>query len=285
MKLFKPGFAAIEIKIKKVIFFGLIVISIASGCFTAEKKNERDYTTADKKDTAYLLKLIEKANTDCTRALDANFDIEGHSGKQKFKASGNIQFNDNPRKVKIVFHDAVFKTPITEIIQDGYEIKFYFPFDKILYNDNIKTINLKNYTNFDIDFDLVSDLSTGKIPLIKNYSIVKGLEHEDASGNENNKLIIINNKEYYETISFMREIPDKILWMNKTTKEKIEVYLYDPLKRDKLLFYKTIKIVSLSSDLKITIRFNSIKFNLPANPENIVKIKLAKDTKVININN
>jgi len=42
------------------------------------------------------------------------------------------------------------------------------------------------------------------------------------------RLIILENNDYYETISFLNDVPDKILWVNKTTKEKIEVYFKKP---------------------------------------------------------
>jgi hypothetical protein len=273
-----------KIIISYLLFFSLAAVIFESGCSKALKKNNSDFREADDENTAYLLKLVERTGVNSPRTLDANFDVDGRSGKQNFKAGGNVQLNNNPRKVRIIFHDAVFKSSITEIIQDEDIIKFYFPFDKILYIDNIKTINLKFYSNLDLDFNLISDLSHGRIPVIKDFSVVKGLESGSNSGGGDNKFIILENNKYYETISFKGDLADKILWMNKDTKEKVEVYLEKPLKDQDILFYKLVRIVSLKNDLKITINFNDVKFNVPVDMEKIAKIELPKDVKIINKN-
>jgi hypothetical protein len=273
-----------KIIINYLFFFALALLIFIFSCSKALKKNNTDFIEADDKNTAYLLKLIENTGANSPQTLIANFDIEGHSGKQNFKASGNVHLNNNPRKARIIFHDAVFKSPITEIIQDEDIIKIFFPFDKILYIDNIKTIDLKFYSSLDLDFNLVSDLSAGRIPVIKDFSVVKGLESGSNSGSGENKFIILENKEYYETISFKHDTADKILWMNKNTKEKVEVYLEEPLKKQDILFYKLIRVVSLKNDLKITISFNAIKFNVPVDLENMAKLALPKDVKIINKN-
>ncbi|MBN2402219.1 MAG: hypothetical protein JXN64_07445 [Spirochaetes bacterium] len=271
-----------KIILNYLFFFALAVFIFLSGCSRDLQKRGGDFREADDENTTYLLSLIEKAGANSPHTLNANFSIEGHSGKQNFKATGNAKYNNNPKKVRIIFHDAVFKSPITEIIQDADIIKIFFTFDNVLYIDNAKTIDLKFYSNLDLDFNLISDLVNGRIPVINDFSVVKGLESGLSSGKGDIKFIILENKEYYETISFKRDIADKILWMNKNTKEKIEIYLNEPFRNQDIVFYKSVRIVSLKYDLKMTINFTTVKFNMPVDLENMVKLELPKDIKIIN---
>ncbi len=265
-----------------LFFFALCAIIICCGS-SETLKRESNYREADDQNTAYFLSLIEKCGDNSPRTIKANIDIDGHAGGKSFKASGNIRFNNNPKRVRIIFHDAVFKSPITEIIQDRDIIKVFFPFDKILYIDNARTIDLRSYLNFDLDFNLISDLAYGKIPVIKNFSVVKILE-SGYPKNGDNKFIILENADYYETISFKLDTADKILWMNKKTREKVEVYLDKPLKGENILFYRSIKIISLKNDFKITVNFNDLKYNIPLDIEKISKLELSKDIKIITKN-
>ncbi len=268
-------------RIKYLYIYAIIILVSASGCSTTVAKNEADLKTAGEENIAHLLRLIQKYNASPPQSFILNFNVEGHSGSQKFKASGNGQYNNNPRRMRVVFHDAILQTPITEITQEDDVLKFYFPMDKTLYLENINNIDLKSYTNFNLDFILVSDLLTGKIPIIKHSSVYKGLESETDPVIKGNKLIILENEEYFETISFLNDVPDKILWLNKNTKERIEVYLKKPVLKDNFLFFKEAKIISRSADLNILIQFKSIKFNTPVDLENMTKIKISKDARII----
>ena len=72
--------------------------------------------------------------------------------------------------------------------------------------------------------------------------------------------------------------------MNKNTREKTEVYLENPLENHDILFYKSVKIISLKNKLKVTVNFNGLKINLPVDAENISRMNLPKDVKIINRN-
>lgn len=266
------------------ICFIALMLSGLFACASGKNAAEKDYIVSDDENNKYLLKLIDKINSERPRTLSTKFNIEGYSGKQKFKSSGIASFDNNPVMAKIIFHDAVFKSAITEIVQEGDILRFYFPLDKILYVDNFSSISLQRYTNFNIDFNLIYDLSVGKIPMIKDFLIVRGLETGLNSGN-GEKLIIIENSKYYETISFDNEIPDKILWVDKDTKHKFEVYLEKPVRRGAgILYYKLIRIVSPESDLKISIQYTSIKINVPVDAAKLLKMKVSPEAKIIKVN-
>jgi hypothetical protein len=273
--------SSIKMRIKFIFAYIVIVMLIITGCSTATVKSEADLITADEENITHLMGLINKYNSNSLNSYILQLNVEGHSGTQKFKAGGNVRYNNLPRRMKIVFHDAILQSPITEIIQEDDVLRFYFPLEKALYIENINKIDLKAYTNFNLDFNLISDLLCGKIPVIKLYRVYKGLESETDPVIKGNKLIILENDEFFETISFSKDVPDKILWVNKNSKERIELYLRRPVLKDNFLFYQEAKIISRKSDLNILIQFSSIKFNVPVDPENITKRKYPKDMNII----
>ncbi|MBN2040893.1 MAG: hypothetical protein JW864_12690 [Spirochaetes bacterium] len=264
------------------IFTILLLFTGLSTCSKTLEGTKKDYTAADKEETNALLLLIEKINNKNPDSFDSRFIIEGHSGKQNFKTSGKVQFNHTPRKMRVIFHDAVFKTPIVELIQDNDILKFYYPIDKRIIIDNINKLNIKFYLNYDLNFNFsfIYDILTHRIPVIDNYSVKKGLQGEERQPGKDG-LIILENDSFYETLSFSNEIPDKILCLNKKTRERIEVYLNDPSYIEGILSYRNIRLVSPESNVKINIYFSSKRINVPVDQKKITNIKLPKDVKVL----
>ncbi len=280
MKIFLNDSSQTGLVTRVFLFLCVLSFIFLSSCSRNVVKDEKDFKVADDENIALLLTSLEKFNLNSPKSLYAEFNTEGQSLKKKFKASGIVQFHNNPVLMRLVFHDAVFKSPITEIVRNEDIIKFYFPFENVLYIDNEKTIDLKFYSNIDIDFKLISDLTLFKIPVIRDFSVRKGLEGGNSESGKN-KLLLLENNDYYETISFINEIPDKILWLNKRSKEKIEVYFKEPVFYGDTTLYKNIRIVSLNSDLKIDIYFSSIKLNIPLDLEKMIQIKLPSNGKVV----
>ena len=177
--------------------------------------------------------------------------------------------------------DFIFKSPIAIIVQDDNTLKFYFPAEKKLVIDNINTVNLKNYINLDLDFTLLYRFITGSIPLIENYQIREGLIAKAKEKKDDEVYIILENDRYFETISFKKDIPNKVLLINKMSKEKSEFYLKQPCCKDNILSYKSIKFVSTTSGHRIIIRMNSWKHNVKVSPRSISRLRVPRGTKVI----
>ncbi len=268
-----------------VIYFALPVLMylfLFSGCTKNIIKKETDLLNLNNERISFLLKKIEDINNNSPKSFSLDLNTQGILNRKKFKSTGKAIFNKEPREMKITFYDVIFRSPLTIIVQDIDVIKFYFPIEKTLYMDNVKTVNLKRYSNINLDYNLVASLAIGKIPIIKNYSIKKALttgENEQNSRKET--YLIFENNDFFETIAFEKDIPCKILMLNKRSKEKTEIYLKEPFYKNSILFYKTIRFISLSSDFRITTRFKNIKFNIPVDVKKITKIDLPKDCKIL----
>ena len=114
--------------------------------------------------------------------------------------------------MRITFLDAIFKSILATILKKEDRLEIYFPIDKRLFIEDIKTIDIKKYIdiNTNINMKLFSDLLAGKVPIIRSYSVKQVLtEKSDKSDKDESSYLILENKRYFETISFKNRIPDK----------------------------------------------------------------------------
>ena len=153
----------------------------------------------------------------------------------------------------MIFRDFIFKSTINMMFREGNKLNFYYPVEKRLVKDNAETIDLRNYINIKIDFNIIYTLVLGKIPLLNNYKVKKLLKR-------NKRLyLILENENYYETISFNGNAPDKILFIEKHTKDKLEIYLKKVKRIKGSQYFKYIKVIAGKSKVKVSFRFNRIK--------------------------
>lgn len=255
---------------------------ILSECKGASVKDNAILNSTGNETALSLLKDIEEINKKSPDSFTLDIDIDGRINNKNFKATGSAIFNKDPVKLKITFFDAIFRSPLTVIVQDEEIIKFFFPVEKTLYIDNINKIKLKNYAGINMDYCHIFPLATGRIPLLDDYTVKNAFtENKNDQLNNGDIYIILENKKYYETIVFKGDMPDKILFLNKETKEKTEMYLENPHTIRGTLFYRKISLISANSDFRIINRFKNIKLNNNPDIKKIVKIDLPKGYKTI----
>ena len=266
--------------------FRIIIIFLLFQTTTCSKsiiKHENRLEEPKIDNAALLVKRIKELNNRSPHTYSTNFLIEGIIKGKKVKLAGNTIFNNNPRRIKIDFIDAIFKSPLITVVQNNDLVKIYFPIEKKLFLDNINTIDISNYANIEINIQILYDLFSGSIPLIKDYTTKKALKpsSKKISKIEGPIFLILKNINFYQTISFKNNIPDKILWVNRKNNEKVEVYLEGPRINQDINFYNTIRLVHPKQNCRITLQFKEIKFNIPVDIKKIVKINLHRDVKII----
>jgi hypothetical protein len=231
-----------------------------------------------------LVNRVKEINAGSVDSYTAGFTGDGLIKKKRLNFTGEALFNKNPRLMKFTFLDTVFKSPMTVLVQDGESLKFYFPVDKSLLLDNVRTIRLKNYMDIDADFNSLYPLAAGQIPLIQNFSIKSGLiSKTDDPSNTGQRYLIIENDEYFQTISFREDNPDKILLIHKLSMQKLEIYLEKPAVQGKSVFYRSVRFVLLPSGDKLALNFRDVRFNALMDSNTILKLNLDKGTKYINM--
>jgi hypothetical protein len=231
----------------------------------------------------HLVSKIEEINANSPRAFTAKFVVDGRMGKnKKFKTLGELVYSGDLKKLKISFLDSVFRSPMTILLQEDRSLKFYLPVDKKLYLDNADTINLKEYVDVRIDYGFLSSLASGRIPLIQDYTVKQGISHQDdKSETAKEYYVILENSSLYQTISMKNDVPSKIMLMNKSTKEKMEFYLENPVRDNNVLYYKSIRFISLQSGDRINVVFNSLNFSPRINVDRDLILTVPKNTEII----
>jgi len=268
-----------KMKFKTIAVASAALLLFCLGCLGGqlhEEKKEAVIRSGDGKIRS-MLDAVKAFNSAAPDTISASMTIEGSMKTKKFKALGNAQFDRKAGKMALAFIDFIFKSPITHMFQDRDVIYFYFPAEKKIFKDNINTINLLNYSTINLDYKLVQDLATGRIPVLAGYTVKDGL----ASPQDNKSYLILENDAWYETISFSSGQPDRIKLMNKKTREEVEIYLKKKITSDSCSFFRQISIVIKNAETRIDVQFDDVKLNKPIMVKTISEIKLPRDVQTI----
>lgn len=266
----------------RIIILSLAFVMAGLRCASDSVVAEKPLGPAGAEDLKKLLARVIDINRNSAESYTAGFTGEGILNKKKVLFMGTALFNKNPRMMKYNFLDTIFKSPITTLAQDGERLKIYFPVDQSLYLDNTRTIQLKNYLKIDADFQTLYPFAAGQIPLIRDYAIRRGLEYEKDPGVQHSYLIL-ENGDFYQTIAFKGDIPDKLLFLRKDTKQKLEVYLEMPYTSGNTVFYRRLRFSLLPSGDRFSLDFKDIVLNKPVDPADMREIPLRRGTRFINM--
>lgn len=251
------------------------------GCSTAAVRDDTalkgQYHPVGKEGIRAMVDSISVINRNCPESYALDFDIDGAFGDKKNRIMGNAQYNKKQRAMHVAFVDYIFRSPVMTLLREGDTVRVYYPVEKKMYVDSFKTIDLANYGGVTIDFDMFHDIITGSIPLIAGYSVKQGLAANDGKGS----MLILENPMYYQTISFQANDPDKILLINKKTREKLEIYVKKPFVQGTSRIYSSIMIVAQSVRLRLNITFKKIQLNAPVRVKTVKDIKLPDNLKII----
>lgn len=263
-----------------VLFFLCLVI----GCARPVVREDAGLVRADEAKTRSLLNTVRNINRNAPDSLHSRFSVEGLSGRKRFSSLGELVFSKNPRLLRISLTDAVFRSSLSTIVQDGDRLTLYFPGDKSMFLDSMRSIEIKKYTRLDIDLRLIYPLITGQIPLLENYSVRRGLSPEEGRAlDAQHSFLILENREFFQTISFKGDVPDKILFIHKDTGRKIEVYLEKPAMSEGMLHYSRIRLNLVSSGDAIAFGFSGVRFNQPVDAKSVLALPDRSGLKVVDM--
>ena len=258
-----------------LLFFAFLFLLI--GCVTSDKslKNNNEITKTEKGVEENLLKKIREINNNSPKYISTSVKILGKQNRKKFKVYGKAFFDKNQNSFYLKISDFIFRSHISSVYLKNDNLFFYFPVEKTLYRDSIKTVKLKNYIDVNFDFNILYKLFVGKIPLIPG-SVFKKCTIEDEKNCDN---LILENDKFIQRISFKNGRPDRILYFNKVTKTKVEVYLTKGVAYGKTFFYKKIRIKSKGDSVDIT--YQSLKVDKKLKISSVDRIMKRKKLKII----
>jgi len=266
------------IRISSILF--VTTFFFFTGCATTVVHVDnvhQNYKPSGKNAVQNMISAVTAINGNSPQSYTVDFYVEGISDKSRFKAHGRAQFDRERGLMQVTFADYIFQSPVALLFLDGEEIRIFYPIEKKLFIDNSKTINIANYTGIGIDFKILYDLATGTIRLLQNYAVREGLTATEGSGS----MLILENPESVETISFNGAVPDKILFINKNTRYKAEIYFKKFIVQGESRFFSRLKIIAERNRLQLDITFNKVLLNTPVKVKTIKDIKLPPDLQVV----
>ncbi len=267
------------------IFSIAIITLLCAGC-AARSTDSTVVQLSEERDKAVeLIRKIEQANSETPKIFSAKFVIEGASPKnKKFKTLGEIACDRGAELFKVTFVDSIFKSPMAVVGRDGTKIKVYMPVEKTLYEDDVQFINLKNYIDVNIEFGFISAVATWQVPILQNYTIKQSVLQKTSSSGREENYIVLENDLYFETISIKNDLPNKIMIINKNSKEKAEFYFDNPERKNNMLYFNTIRYISAQRGERISVKFTSVATNPPLIKERDFSLKVPPTTKTVRVN-
>jgi len=247
----------------------IVLLAFCYGCTTTPVKE------AEKKETSAtpLLEEIVKLNTTLPHTVTASLRIENIS-KEGFKSSAKLQYNIDAKKARLSIVDSVFGSQLSVVVRDNDTLYIYQPIANNLLVFDYTKFPVNSFLPFDIDVELIDSLLIGKIPLLKNYYSAKAVE----AGSE--QFILLENDEMHQTISMKDAVPNKILFVKKSSNTRYEIYFFKPQIDNNIFTCKVIRFVDVNGKTTFEVTMQQHALN-QAVPEDVAQLKLPKNTKII----
>jgi len=261
-------------------FLVMLVVLLVVSCATSVKRETVEETGNVEviKKSRELMKILEVINSNSPGKIKSSFTVSGSSRVKKYRFDGRMYY-DNNELANIILMDYIFKSPLIKFYRNGKKLYFYYPSEKKLFVDDFEKIDLDRYAGVKADFDFLYKLFTGNVPLLSNATVKNCVKTKSGSD-----VLILENDDFYESIFFRKNTPDKILVLHKLSKKKVEIYLDSMMKKGKTRFVRKLRIVAPDKRLKLKVSFSGTKLNgvLKVNKFNPDSIK--KGVQIIKIN-
>jgi len=225
-----------------------------------------------------MLQRIAGINAGAPATISTSFTADGVSGGQKFKLEGTARF-DRKGYYSISVLDYVFRSRVLDAYRSMDTLYFFYPAEKRLLIDDIKSIDIYRYTGFKTEFSFLFDLLTGGVPLITGGTIARCVPGDGDSCS-----IVVENSDYMQSIFMKAGIPEKIMLVHRLSKDRLEIYLKSHITRDNCIFFTNIRIVAPERNISVNIKFSGTALNGAVKVESFNPGSLKKGTEIIRVN-
>ncbi len=253
----------------KLLPIAILYLVVFLGCTsTPVKETEKKETNA-----IALLEKIIQLNATLPHTVSASFRIESMS-KNSFKTSAKLQYNVDTKKARMSIVDSVFGSQLSVVVRDNDTLYIYQPIDNNLLVFDYSKFPVHSFLPFDIDVELIDNLLIGKIPLLKNYYATKALESDGE------QFILLENDTMHQTISMKNAMLTKILFVQKGSNARYEIYFIKPKVENNIFTCTAIRFVDVTGKTTFEVTMQQYTINASV-PDGIAELKLPKNTKII----
>ncbi|MCX8124547.1 MAG: hypothetical protein N3F66_10350 [Spirochaetes bacterium] len=260
------------ISIRKNILPIAVIALLFFCCFCASSQ----VIEAEKKEAnaTPLLEKIIQLNATLPHTVSASFRIESIS-KNSFKSSAKLLYNVDAKKARMSIVDSVFGSQLSVVVRDNDTLYIYQPIENSLLVFDYTKFPVYSFLPFDIDVELIDNLLIGKIPLLKDYYAAKAVE------SHNEQFILLENDVMHQTISLKDNVPAKILFIQKRSNARYEIYFIKPKIENNIFTCNAIRLVDVNGKTMFEVTMQQYTVDA-AVPDTVAELKLPKSTKIIN---
>jgi hypothetical protein len=260
------------------VFFYLSFPILFLGCLTDTSSVKKEMVQDDLRDAERYVQIVLSNNQRRHEYISADLSIKASVKGKSFKTVGTLNYTFTPQTLRARFIDAIFRSVMADLFLENSVLKMYVPVDNTLY---IRHSNENISENIEIDPRIISSTALSIIPLIPNAKPTR-LYRESATGKDPvQRILVLENSNYYESLFFSGDLPEKILLISKTNGEKTEIHYKNPALKDGITLFTQVNVSSEMSGNSAEISFSNLKLNEPFDRNRVFSFTVPKGTKII----
>ncbi len=256
-----------------IVLICMVVLTVI-GCVGTQTEPEK-LVSVDIREGEKYLALVKKINANLPETLITNISVKARINKKSFSTSGQIVYATNPVAVKIRLNDVIFGSSVVEMLLLDNVLKIYQPYNKTMHvrpwDEN------GNFHTLDFDPTTISLIMMERIPIIAKGVVTKSYQSETT----HSYVVVLESKEYVESIFFSGEYPQRIVIVSKLNNATYEAEYSSPFNVEGYLFFGKVSAVSSASGNSFAIEYKNTKVNQPVDRLRSFKINVPSDTKII----
>ncbi|HNV48730.1 MAG TPA: hypothetical protein PLE73_06320 [Spirochaetota bacterium] len=262
-----------------------VAVVCMAGCASGNRAADDQRASLGDAAVKALVQRVRDLNAGAPDRFVASFTVEGTMHNRKnFKSLGSAMFLRDPLRMKVIFTDLIFKSPISMLVRNGDELRFYFPAERKLVIDSAAKIDLNRYIEIDVDFLFLSQIASGRVGTIENFKASGGADATGDPKAAGTTYLILENDRFYQTIAFRNNLPEKILLVRKSNNHRFEFHFEAPAYQNNRFTCRSIRFISLARKDVIRLTFNRINYNVAIDPDGVTDIPMDRKTETIRVN-
>jgi hypothetical protein len=264
---------------KTTVLISFALCMALAGCVKGVRDEEAlaNYHPSEKDDVRKMLAAVTELEAKAPHSLTADFIVDGAQREKRFRMTGNIQYDRQAGAMHAAFFDYIFRTSVLVFLADGNELRLYYPVEKKLFVESMKGIDLRDYGGPAMGMEMIMAFATGKMPLLDGYRVKQGLREHNGNGT----MLLLENRRYYQTVSFRDGTPDKLLIISRESGERFEIYFKKRMQSGAASCATHLVLVASKTGLKIDLKLKNIKANGAVSVKRFRDMNLPPDVRII----
>jgi len=230
------------------------------------------------KDSERYLQIVRSNNQKRPDYISADVSLKALIKGKSFKTIGVLNYTSSPQTLRVRLNDAIFRSTMADLFLENGILKMYVPVDNTVY---VRRSEESIGVNIEIDPRIISSTALSVIPLITEAKAIRVYRESTTDKDSAQRIVVLENTNYFESLFFTNDLPEKILVISKINGEKTEIHYKNPVFVNGITFYMLVKVTSEISGNSAEISFSNLKLNEPFDRNRFFTFIVPKGTKII----